>query len=180
MSIDKVTTVPLDVPLQLKLLSNPEDLEHEDLASFASDSTVVSLEKYVALKGELDATNACLKTFQQLLQTSLKRTCVQQDLILRLRDDLRQMDELTDDINYVALRELELKLIQVIKYVDTAKVDFKDGKMSADQFMEGFTTLSSMLEDMEPSGFLSCMFDDLTLEPASVKKTSAPEDSSCQ
>ena len=39
--------------------------------------------------------------------------------------------------------------------------DFKKSPMSPEQMQEGWTTLSSMLDDMEPSMFISSMFTNL-------------------
>ena len=55
MSEEKVTVVNLTKPASLGLLANPEEMTYEDLVTFPPETTVVSLEDYVSLKGAYDA-----------------------------------------------------------------------------------------------------------------------------
>ena len=95
---DKVVAVDLDAPSKLSLLANPEELSHEDLSTFTASTTVVPLEKYIVMKAAADASAAGVQKFQQLLLTSLKRANIQQDLIVRLKEDLKMLDQLNEDL----------------------------------------------------------------------------------
>ena len=158
---DKVESVELGAPANLSLLANPEDLTHEDLSSFDVATTVVPLEKYIVMKAAADASSASAQTTQQLLLTSLRKTGIQQELITRLRTELKIMDELNEEVNYIALRELEGQVLQVVKYIDLIREEFHDVGMTPYQFNEGINTISSMLDDMELVGYLPALFDEL-------------------
>ena len=159
-----------DGPTPYTLVRDPEELDQAMMSTMLSDEFVVPLRSYYGLKKSLMASSSNLKSTQAALNTlenaSLRKTDIQEKLLIKFKSNLKALDEVTDNSLYVSLRDLETKVLDVVKYVDSIKAEFLDQGviMNDTQVREGFTTISSLLDRAEPDSFLNTLFSGLDIE----------------
>lgn len=150
-----------DLPSNRQPEDSPADLPDADPESPSMNHLFVSYEDYVTMRDRLQATK------EEILR--LREANHQQcNVVNRLLRQVAFMDELEDDPSYVCLRELEDKVLKVIKIVSELQEDFKSLEYVRDHpahqaFLDGLMQISCQLDDCEPDLFLSHLFTDMQL-----------------
>ena len=155
-----------DLSSSYHLVKNPTDLPPGELERINAEGfkCMVPLRDYMNLKKVADKMTATSKALDILLEASLTKRDDIQRSFKELETKFHHLVELRDDALFVSVRELEDGVTKTLRLLEDIRLDFKNEKMSPDQFSEALTLITVTLEECEPDTFLAHIFDEFQLE----------------